>query len=150
NGYRGRRKLPHDVRDEYGRLYGQRYEAKFFCPASTPKHEAKRLFSEWSAEVDNRILAIRSARDGTGISLTPAQARRLAGEWYEWWTARHADTDTLQLERWSDAIEEEIYSSVPEVLIESAGIDELWRDRPDLRESVRPVLADIGETAQFL
>jgi integrase len=150
NGYRARKKLPRDVRDEYGRLYGQRYEAKFFCPASTPKYEAKRQFSEWSAEVDGRILAIRSARDGTGLSLTRTQARALAGEWYEWWTARHANASRDQLERWCDDIDEAIYSAVSEELVELAGIDELWRDRPDLRQSVRPVLADIGETAQFL
>jgi hypothetical protein len=77
--YVSRRKLPADVRDEYGRLFGQRHEAKFFQPASTDRREAQRQFSEWSAEVDGNIIAIRAARDGTGLSLTPAQARKLAG-----------------------------------------------------------------------
>jgi hypothetical protein len=71
--YVSRKKLPNDIRDEYGRLFGQRHEAKFFRPASTDKREAQRQFSAWSAEVDGNIIAIRAARDGTGLSLTPAQ-----------------------------------------------------------------------------
>jgi integrase len=148
--YLSRKKLPKDIRAEYGRRFGQYHEAKFFLPASTPKHEAKRQFSEWSAEVDGRILAIRSGRDGTGLSLTPAQARALAGEWYEWWTARRAHAPRYQLEEWRDAVHEAICSAVPETDAERIGLDELWREREDLREDVRPVLADIGETAQFL
>jgi integrase len=147
--YLSRKKLPKDIRAEYGRQFGQCHEAKFFRPASTPKHEAKRQYSEWSAEVDGRILAIRSGRDGTGLSLTPAQARTLAGEWYEWWTARHAHAPRYQLEGWRDAVQEAICSAVPEADVERIGPDELWREREDLREAVRPVLADIGETAQF-
>jgi hypothetical protein len=106
--YAARKKLPEDVRAEYGRLYGQRYEAKFFRPASMDKQEARRQFSEWSAEVDGRIIAIRAARDGTGLSLTPSQARKLAGEWYEWWTARHANAGSHQTEQWRDAVQEAI------------------------------------------
>ena len=39
--YVSRRKLPTDVRDEYGRLFRQRHEAKFFRPASTDRREAR-------------------------------------------------------------------------------------------------------------
>jgi len=42
--YRARKRLPDDVRDDYGRLYGPRFEAKFFAPASTKRLEAERLF----------------------------------------------------------------------------------------------------------
>jgi integrase len=171
--YVSRKKLPVDVREEYGRLFGQRHEAKFFRSASTDRREALRQFSEWSAEVDGNIIAIRAARDGTGLSLTPTQARRLAGEWYTWWTARHSTADKYQIEYWRDAIVEAV-EDVPtiEALREankahtpgerneilSAALaeadrstrDELWEEREDVREAVRPVLADIGETAQFL
>jgi hypothetical protein len=92
--YRARKRLPDNVREEYGRLYGARHEAKFFAPKSIKSHEAKRLFGDWIAEVEGRIAAIRAARDGTGLSLTPQQARKLAGEWYEWWVPRHASAAT--------------------------------------------------------
>jgi len=40
--YTARKRLPNDVRDEYGRLYGPRIEAKFYAPASTKPQEVKR------------------------------------------------------------------------------------------------------------
>jgi hypothetical protein len=61
--YVSRRKLPIDVRDEYGRLFGQRHEAKFFRPASTEKREAQRQFSEWSAGAQNSTSINRRAAD---------------------------------------------------------------------------------------
>jgi hypothetical protein len=79
--YTSRKRVPRDVRDEYDRLYGRSYEDKFFAPAGTPRAEARRLFGEWLAECEGRVAAIRAARDGTGLSLTPRQARALAGEW---------------------------------------------------------------------
>jgi hypothetical protein len=45
--YRARKRLPDDVRAEYGRLYGAHHEAKFFAPKSTKTNEAKRQFGEW-------------------------------------------------------------------------------------------------------
>jgi hypothetical protein len=150
--FRARRKLPRDVREEYGGRHGPRYEAKFFRPASIGRHEAERQFKEWSAEIDGQIIALRAARDGSGLTLTPAQARRLAGDWYEWWVARHAgSTSARQIDEWGEAVHDAIYSgAVSQIDAERLGPDDLWRDREDVRQSVRPVLADIGETAQFL
>jgi hypothetical protein len=71
--YRARKRLPDDVREEYGRLYGARNEAKFSAPKTTKSHEAKRLFGDWIAEVESRIAAIRAERDGTGRVLLRAQ-----------------------------------------------------------------------------
>ena len=82
--YRARKRLPDDVREEYGRLYGPSVEAKFFAPASTTAHDAKQLFREWEAEVQGWIATIRAQRNGDGVSLTPRQVRALAGEWYDW------------------------------------------------------------------
>ena len=73
--YKSRKRLPDDVREEYGRLYRQRFEAKFFAPASTKPHEAKRLFGEWLSEVEGRIANIRAQQKGEGVSLTREQAR---------------------------------------------------------------------------
>ena len=87
------------MREEYGERYGQRFEAKFFAAASKGAAEARRLFRDWETEVDARIEAIRAQRTGQGVSLTPRQARALAGEWYEWFLARHPVSEE---EKWED------------------------------------------------
>ncbi|MGB8894045.1 MAG: hypothetical protein WCD13_07000 [Pseudolabrys sp.] len=97
--HKARKRLPSDVREEYGRLYGARFEAKFFAPASKKPHEAKRLFYEWQSEADARIAAIRAQRNGEGISLIPQQVRALAGEWYDWFIARYP---VAGQEKWED------------------------------------------------
>jgi hypothetical protein len=147
-----RKRLPDDVRQEYGELYGARREAKFYAHASTAPQQAKQRFHEWSNEVEARIVNIRAAREGTGHTLTSQQARSLAGEWYQWWIARHPRPSHREMEQWRDAVHDAIYcttDSVSEQDAEQIDADELWRDRPDVRENVRPVLADVGETAQF-
>ena len=95
--FSARKRLPDDVRDEYGRRHGQRFEAKFFASASAGAAEAKRLFREWENEVDARIEAIRAERTGDGVGLTPQQARALAGEWYEWFIATASRSQPLQM-----------------------------------------------------
>jgi hypothetical protein len=100
--YRARKRLPRDVQEEYGRLYGPRLEAKFYAPASAKPNVAKQLFTEWLAEVEARIEAIIAERKGEGIPLTRHQARALAGEWYDWFAARHAATDS----DWSEVTDE--------------------------------------------
>ena len=148
--FKARKRLPNDVREDYGHLYGPIVEAKFSAPASTKLHVAKQLFNEWLAEVEGRIEAIRAQRKGVDISLTRQQTRALAGEWYDWFIARHPTSD---LQKWED-----LRDKVHETLVEAAGDDvwnqndpdDLWRDDEELRKEVRPVLADVGETAQFL
>ena len=144
--YRSRKRLPDDVRDEYGRLYGARHEAKFFAPKTTKSHEAKRLFGDWLAEVEGRIASIRAARDGTGISLTSRQARKLAGDWYDWFLARRDRVTHWQLDEWRDKAQE----AMMEFGYDPAEFDDLCRDEPELLEIVHPVVSDLGETAQFL
>jgi hypothetical protein len=147
--YVARKRLPDDVREEYGRLYGAHHEAKFSAPKSTKSHEAKQRFGEWIAEVEGRIATIRAARDGIGQPLTRHQARALAGEWYEWFTARHAEATTEHLELRRDTVHEAFKSAVTEEEFARLHAEELW-DMEEVREAVRPVLADVGETAQFL
>ena len=147
--YKSRKRLPDDVREEYGRLYRQRFEAKFFAPASTKPHEAKRLFGEWLSEVEGRIANIRAQQKGEGVSLTREQARALAGEWYKWFLARHASSD-MDAPRARDQVQDAMHTAVGETRWEASDPDELWEQEEELRSAVRPVLADVGETAQFL
>jgi integrase len=138
------------VREEYGRLYGPRFEAKFSAPASTKLHVAKQLFGEWLAEVEGRIAATRAQRKGEGRSLTPRQARALAGEWYDWFIARHPVSDRQTWENLRDQVQGALREAVGDEQWEQNNPDDLWRDDEELRKAVRPVLADLGETAQFL
>ncbi|MGB7277183.1 MAG: hypothetical protein WBD15_05485, partial [Pseudolabrys sp.] len=91
--YVARKRLPDDVREEYGTLFGQSFEAKFYAPASTKRREAELLFHEWLADVDARIANILAQRRGEGTALTRQQARALAGEWYDWFLSRHSSTE---------------------------------------------------------
>ena len=106
--YRVRKRLPDDVREEYGRLYGPRYEAKFFAPKTPHKtrRDATRRYGEWIAEVEGRISSIRAQRKGEGISLTPKQTRGLSGEWYDWFIARHPGSDQKTWEDLRDQVHE--------------------------------------------
>jgi hypothetical protein len=87
--YSARKRLPDDVREEYGRLYRAHHEAKFSAPASTGSLAAKQRFRDWEAEIASRIAAIRAAQRGEGIDLTKKDALGLAGEWYNWFVTRH-------------------------------------------------------------
>ena len=39
---KARKRLPDDVREEYGRVYGRRFEEKFHAPATTKRQDAER------------------------------------------------------------------------------------------------------------
>jgi hypothetical protein len=61
--FKARKAIPADVRDDYQVLYGQRWEAIFTAPASTPAQRVKALHAAWLAEVERRIAALRAGRD---------------------------------------------------------------------------------------
>jgi hypothetical protein len=94
--------------------------------------------------------AIRAERKGEGITLTRQQARALAGEWYHWFITRHPTSD---LANW-DAIRDQVHNALRETVgdaeWERSDPDKLWHQDVKLRRALYPVLADIGETAQFL
>jgi integrase len=148
--YSARKRLPDDVREEYGRRYGPRFEAKFSAAARVGTHVAKQMFRDWETEVAARIAAIRADRTGEGIALTPRQARALAGEWYEWFLAKHPVNDQQKWEALRDQVHEALREAAGHDEWEHGDPDDLWREDPELRRAVRPVLADVGETAQFL
>jgi hypothetical protein len=73
--YKARKRLPDDVREEYGRLYGARFEAKFSAPKGTSKQDATRQYGEWLAEVEGRIANILAQHRGEGVALLLAPNR---------------------------------------------------------------------------
>jgi hypothetical protein len=52
--YRARKRIPNDLREEYGRLYGQRLEVKFHASADTKPHGARQQFNDWLSETEER------------------------------------------------------------------------------------------------
>ena len=151
-GYSARKRIPNNVREEYAKRYGPKHEAKFSAPVGTDALEARRLYREWLDEVEGRIAAITAERSGTGVALTKRDARALAGEWYDWFIGRFPLDDAYDMlwdDLW-DRVQHAIQDEVTEEEVDRHGYDRLWADREDVRAAVRPVLADIGETAQFL
>ena len=92
----------------------------------------------------------RAERTGEGIALTQRQARALAGEWYEWFVARHPTSDLRTWEDLRDKLHEAEREAVGEDVWERSDPDELWREDEEFRKPMRPAFADAGETAQFL
>jgi hypothetical protein len=149
--YRARKRIPAQVKAEYGRLYDVTAEEKFYRKAEVKDVVAKREFNEWLAEIETRIANIRAQQNGEGISLTRLQARALAGQWYDWFVGRHPFIDDI--EKWEhvrDDIHEVMRQEVGDKCWEKNDPDNLWREDESLRKTMRPLLSDAGETAQFL
>ncbi|MGY4356081.1 hypothetical protein ACVWZR_005133 [Bradyrhizobium sp. i1.3.1] len=68
-GFIARKGIPADVRDDYERLYGVRWEAQLRIPSGTPIPFAKSQHGEWLAEIETRIAALRAHRNGEGQPL---------------------------------------------------------------------------------
>jgi len=147
-----RQVIPADVRDEYKRLYGKRREERWRAKAGTSPAEAKRQYADWVSEINRRIQAIRASQRGDGITLTQKDALALAGEWYVWFVARHEDAPG-DPKRWDaeiwhliDALREH----APDEVLDQHQSDLEWTRDPNVRQGIRPLLADLGHTAQFL
>jgi integrase len=154
-GFTARKRIPEDVQADYERLYGVRWEARLGIAAGTPVVLARAKHREWLSEIESRVANIRAERKGDGRSLTPKDARALSGDWYRWFTERHLQRALAPAhwedvrERVGDALRDEVltYSGS---LQEVEEVDEIWERSPEVREDVRPMLADWGEVAQFL
>ena len=83
-----RKRIPEDVQEEYFHLYGVKWEARFSTSSGTPIRVAQAQYREWLSEIETRIANIRADRGGEGQSLTPKDARALAGQWYHWYLER--------------------------------------------------------------
>jgi hypothetical protein len=152
---KSRKAIPKDVRTEYKLLYGVGHEAILVVPAGTSKALAKALHGQWLAEVETRIERIRAAAKGDGEPLTQRNAMALAGRWYEWFVARHDDNPGPP-EHWEDRKEhltERVwYPHAPVEHLEDPNADPSWpwTRWPEVREAVRPEIAEMALTASFL
>jgi integrase len=150
-----RKVIPKDARTEYKRLYSVSTEAILKVPTGTPKAQAKALHGQWLAEIETRIERIRAAAKGIGQPLTPRNALALAGEWYKWFVKRHED-DPGSPEHWADRKEhltERVwYPHAPVEHLENPNADVgwPWTQWPEVREAVRPEVAEMALAATFL
>ena len=147
-----RQVIPADVGDEYERLYGKRWEERWRAEPGTPHAERKRLYGEWVAEIARRIEALRAEKRGDGINLSHKDALALAGDWYSWFVERHED-DPGKPETWETGqwlIIDDMLRYAPDHVREEPISDLAWTRDPEVRAGIRPVIADRGDTAQFL
>jgi integrase len=150
-----RKIIPIDVRDAYARLYGVRREAQLRQPADTPRHEAKTRHAEWTAEIETRIETLRAQRKGVGQPLTRLDAIALAGRWYTWYVKQYVD-DPGPEKRWRDLSDhlvwDVIYPHAPENYLQDPKTDPHWDWAKDaeVREAVRPQIAEEARVARFL
>jgi len=149
---KSRKAIPKDARGEYKRLYGVSREAILKVPAGTSKAQAKALHGQWLAEVETRIERIRAAAKGKGQPLTKLNALALAGRWYLWFVARH-ESDPGTPEHWDDRkehlSERVLYPHAPVEHLEDPEADPgwPWTQWPEVREAVRPEVAEIALTS---
>jgi integrase len=150
---KARKAIPADVRDEYAKLYGKRWEELFHAPPDCTPQRAKVLRAEWEAEIENRIDILRAKQRGEGHDLTRSQAAALAGGWYRWFVAQHAENPGTA-EDWDIArllVQEEIAEATREWDIDPVRMQgEDRTEHPDAKAAYRPMIADIGKIAQFL
>jgi integrase len=150
-----RKGIPADARAEYKRLYGVGHEAILRVPGSTSKAQAKARLGQWQAEVETQIERIRAAANGEGQPLTKLNALALAGRWYSWYVARH-ESDPGPPEHWADRKEhltERVwYPHAPLEHLEDPNADQSWpwTQWPEVREAVRPEVAEMALAATFL
>jgi hypothetical protein len=150
-----RKGIPEDVRDPYARLYGVRREALLRLPKDTPHHEAKTRLAEWTAEVETRIATLRAEMNGEGQPLTRLNAIALAGRWYTWFVGQH-ENDPGPAKRWREMSDhlvwDVIYPEAPESYHDNPKADPHWewQKEPEVREAVRPQVAELARVATFL
>jgi integrase len=155
-GFVARKRIPEDAQEEYARLYEVRWEARFKAPPGTPIIVARAKHREWLTEIESRIANIRAQRNGQGRSLSPKDARALAGEWYGWYLERQrgrphtAEHWEFFREQISDALADAIGPYRDPHDRERQELDDVWENTPKARQDVRPMLEDWCETAQFL
>jgi hypothetical protein len=155
NRWFARKGIPEDIREEYARLYRVKREAHLKLPADTPRHEAKARLGEWEAEVETRIATLRAKARGEGRPLTRLNALGLAGRWYAWFFKQHEE-DPGPPKRWKDLgdpfIWNVLYSEAPDSFLANTKADPQWEwaRTPEVREAVRPQVAELARVATFL
>lgn len=154
-GFTARKSIPVDVRDEYARLYKVRWEAQLRISEGTPATFAKTQYSEWLAEIETRIASLRAQKNGEGQPLTRLNAIALAGRWYFWFLKQH-ETNPGPAKYWREfgdhLVWNVIYPEAPDSFHEDPKADPAWdwAKEPDVREAVRPQVAELARVATFL
>ena len=148
-----RKGIPKDVRDDYERLYGYRWEAKLTLPATLRPHQAKAEMAEWVADVERRIDAIRASQRSERQALSQKQVRALAGEWYKAFTAQH-DENPGSTERWDEKfwlLMGRVEDYAPDHLIreDKKRLDWILSNQ-GVRDGIRPAMAKEAKVDQFL
>lgn len=147
-GYVARKWLPADVREAYGRLYGDgppQWEA-WFNSGPVKLLQAKAQHREWLSLIESRIANIRAERTGDGRMLTPQEARALAGEWYGWFVARMAANKWTK-DQWR-AYRDQCWTGLYGSTDAGPPSDDAFQ-HVDM-DYIRPFVADEAKTAQFL
>src|SRR5262249_23533245 len=144
--------IPKDVRTDYQALYRKHVDELFYAPPDCPPQRAQVLFSQWQADIKNRIATLRAKQRGEGHDLTQREARAVAGEWYCWYVSQYEENPGRPRDwtalgwAFEDVVEEAARD--PETG-EIGEIDmEVQEVREYVREEVHPLLADTA--AQFL
>jgi integrase len=151
-GFIARKVIPFDVRNDYANLYGQRTEERLNT-GPMPVLLARAKHREWSSEIETRFGNIRAERKGEGRTLTPKEARALAGEWYGWFTARMA-ANNWPADVWEDyewhAVRSQLYGPAMAGGVFSGDPLDFWERDTGMRDRVRPIIADEARSHQFL
>jgi integrase len=152
--FSARKIIPQNVRAEYCARFRGGWEERFYVKAGTPLGDAKRALSEWLAEIERRISAIRDETAGKGRSLTSREARALAGEWYHWFVRLYEDDpgDPVGWEELLGDMQLALLECAPPWFRNDEGLDPDWRwvEDEDVRAHIRPLVADKAQTTQFL
>lgn len=149
--YVARKAIPADVRESHFKLYGSRYETKFYASAQTPPDVAKQLFAEWYAQREERIAALRRPAGGDGKHLSHKEAHALAGEWYCWFIGQfeeepgRADAWDTALSLFADASFRFVPSDLP-----PDEIDEFIDGDEQTQAHLGAIACDWGRVSQFL
>jgi hypothetical protein len=154
-GFIARKGIPVDVRDEYARLYKVRWEAQLRIPEGTPAPFAKTQHGEWLAEIETRIAAIRAQKNGEGQPLTRLNAIALTGRWYVWFVKQY-EANPGPAKYWKKfgdhLVWDVIYPEAPDSFHEAPEADPNWEwaKEPQVRDAVRPKVAELARVATFL
>jgi hypothetical protein len=172
--FASRKGIPKDVRDAYTRLYrgtskaalritkkgGQLtapkvWEELFSLPGATSPSLAKVAWAEWCADVDTKVAGLRAAARGEGQPLTQINALALAGRWWSWFLKQHENDPRLP-SHWAELqyyfIWDVIGHEAPNEHKENTDADPCWEwaKAPEVRDAVRPVVAELARAASFL
>jgi integrase len=169
-----RKGIPADVRDAYSRLHRSSskaplrvtkaggkltvpkvWEELFKLPGATSPAVAKVTWAEWSAKIDIRVASLRAAARGEGQPLTHLNALALAGRWYSWFLEQHENDPRLP-SHWAELLNYLVWDVIgheqPDEYKADTEADPHWEwaKAPEVRDVVRPVIAELARVASFL